>query len=116
MKLTVLICAVAAACTWAAPTLAIPVRPDDRAGPQGPGVTTLSTSLRPDDRAGFRGIGHAPDATALSGPQPTRGAASGFDWSAAGVGAIAGVAAAVVVLLVWALALRRSHRRVEASA
>ncbi len=138
MKLTVLVCILAAACMWAAtagatpvrdpswrtppashvgvPTQAIAVRPDDRGGLRLPGVTSLPTSLRPDDRAGFRGVGHAAYATARSDAQSATGAASGFDWSSAGVGAIVGVAAAIVVLLGWALALRRSHRRVEASA
>jgi hypothetical protein len=90
------------------------LRPDDRAGPRGAGVMVLSTSVRPDDRAGFRGAGREPSEIAVSTPHSVPSTGNGFDWSAAGVGA--GAAAAVVLLFGCALTLRRSHRRVEASA
>ena len=92
----------------------VSVRPDDRAGLRGAGVTSLSASVRPDDRAGFRGVVREPNTIALGGRHSPPVSESGFDWTAAGAGA--GTATTVVLLLAWALTLRRSHRRAEASA
>jgi hypothetical protein len=97
------------------PTLSatVGVRPDDRAGFRGAVGTSPLASVRPDDRPGFRGIARMPGTTALGGNRSVAGADSGFDWTAAGAGA--GIATTVVLLLAWALTLRRNHQRAEAS-
>jgi hypothetical protein len=116
MKNAVVACVAGAALATAAPAAiaSAGVRPDDRAGPRGAGVTSLSTSLRPDDRAGPRGVGGGPSEIALGSTRSAPATGNGFDWSAAGVGAAA--ATVVVALLGWALTLRRGNRRAEASA
>jgi len=99
------------------------VRPDDRAGlrvvgatnpsligrPDGRSLLGADRPLRPDDRAGFRGAGGEPHNTAFADQQAAAATAGGFDWTAAGTGA--GAATALVLLLSWALMLRRNHRR-----
>lgn len=88
-------------------TASAAVRPDDRAGVRGAGSALAAVTLRPDDRAGIRGAGSDVRAISVAGPQ-AGGPADGFDWSAAGAGA--GVATAVVLLLSWALIVRRNQR------
>lgn len=66
------------------------VRPDDRGGIRGantPSVMTASSpttvAVRPDDRGGVRGIG----STKVAASEVSVSGGSGFDWSAAGIGA-----------------------------
>jgi hypothetical protein len=94
-------------------------RPDDRAGvrvvsstnasaigrPDGRALLSADSRLRPDDRAGVRGVGGQSFAEQSAVASTT----GGFDWTAAGTGA--GAATAAVLLLSWALMLRRNHRR-----
>jgi hypothetical protein len=98
----------------AAASATVGVRPDYRAGFRGTVVASPLASVRPDDRAGLRGVVREPYAIALGGQRSVPGTDGGFDWTAAGAGA--GTAMTVVLLLAWALTLRRSHRRAEASA
>jgi hypothetical protein len=97
-----------------AATGAAGVRPDDRAGFRGVVVSSPSTSVRPDDRAGSRGIVPETQRIAFGGRHFVPGTERGFDWVAAGAGA--GTATAMVLLVGWALMLRRNHRRAEAHA
>jgi hypothetical protein len=77
-------------------------RPDDQAGPIGVGAVALAgtsdldraVAVRPDDRA-VRGAGSIDDAA----PAPVvvvAPASTGFDWTDAAIGAIGGIAAAVL--------------------
>ena len=109
------------------------VRPDDRAGPRGPGAidvqsatTTSSTATRPDDRAEARGPGafetnttstptRPDDRAGERGPgafdQPTvlvTQSSTGFDWGDAFVGALGGIGTAL--LLTGALFLLLGQR------
>jgi hypothetical protein len=76
----------------AAASVSTSIRPDDRAGLRGPGARsqTATAPARPDDRAGVRGPGAAPTV-------PTTPAASGFDWSDAGIGALGAFGLAMVL-------------------
>ena len=70
-------------------------RPDDRAGPRGPGAVTPVAVVRPDDRAGPRGAGAVAPTVVV-----TPVAATGIDWTdplvIAGLTALAAVAAMAV--------------------
>jgi hypothetical protein len=68
------------------------VRPDDRASLRGPGAfgQIATPSVRPDDRAGVRGPGAVPTVLLTQSP-------SGFDWSAAGIGALGAFGLALVL-------------------
>ena len=87
-------------------------RPDDRAGIRFPGgapqavVVSGDAGLgpRPDNRAGTLGVGST---TSADTTVPT--SSSGFDWTAAGIGA--GVATALVVLLATGAAVAIPRRR-----
>ena len=80
--------------------------PDNRAEPRGPGAIAAqqaaSTPVRPDDRAGARGPG------ALTPTVVVESTSSGFDWSAAAIGMIGGMGAAL--LLTGALFLLLGQR------
>ena len=70
-------------------------RPDDRAAARGPGAIAAqqaaSTPVRPDDRAGARG----PEA--LTPTPVVESRSSGFDWSAAAIGMVSGMGAALLL-------------------
>ena len=112
-KLTVISAAVAASLVFTFSAFAA-TRPDDRAGVHGPGAAVAAQvggddpglAPRPDDRAGVLGVG-SDESTAAS---VTR---SGFDWTAAGLGA---GATGAVMLLVGAAALLAMPRRQRAVA
>jgi len=99
------------------------VRPDDRPGPRGAGISrsapafgpdvferavlrqNASTALRPDDRAGLHGIG-----AQLAGTPPlTTTTAAGFQWLDAGFGAAATLA--LILMIAGVAAARASHQR-----
>jgi hypothetical protein len=100
------------------------VRPDDRAGLRGVGITPLATPVdltdvferavlrhnasglpRPDDRAGLRGVG-----TPLAASEPAATIVSaGFQWADAAIGAAA--ALALVLILAGSAAALGSHHR-----
>jgi hypothetical protein len=103
LALSVLASLVLALPAWAA------VRPDDRAGLHGVGVSPAPAQTRPDDRPGFRGAGRQAGLTSFSSNHAVPGTESGFDWAAAGAGA--GTATALVLLLTWSLTFRRNQRR-----
>ncbi len=84
-------------------------RPDDRPGLHGVGAVPASAQMRPDDRAGFRGVGAQAVTSSFRSNHAVPGSDSGFDWAAAGAGA--GTATTVMLLLTWALTLRRNQRR-----
>ena len=110
-KLTVIAAAVAASLFFTFSAFAA-TRPDDRAGVHGPGAAVATDGRdpglapRPDNRAGVLGVG-SDESTAAS---VTR---SGFDWTAAGLGA---GATGAVILLVGAAALLAMPRRQRAVA
>jgi hypothetical protein len=67
-------------------------RPDDLAGPRGPGaVAAQNAPVRPDDRAGPRGTGAFAPVVVVGSPE------SGFDWRDATIGGAAGVGIALLV-------------------
>jgi hypothetical protein len=72
--------------------IATSVRPDDRANLRGPGALDqiATPSVRPDDRADVRGPGAVPTVFLTQSP-------SGFDWSAAGIGALGAFGLALVL-------------------
>ena len=78
-------------------------RPDGRA------LFRVATPPRPDDRADVRGSSGQAETTAFGKQDAAAASGGGFDWTAAGTGA--GAATALVLLLSWALMLRRNHRR-----
>jgi hypothetical protein len=83
---------------------ALATRPDDRAGLRGPGALVATTdAVRPDDRGGVRGPG--PEAI---DPVPAV-TTSGFDWTAAGIGLVGGLAIAVLAGGIAATTVQR-HR------
>src|SRR3954447_20894757 len=87
-------------------------RPDDRAGVHGPGAAVAAQvggddpglAPRPDNRAGGLGIGSDERTSAAA-------TSSGFDWTAAGLGA---GATGAVILLVGAAAMLAMPRRQRA--
>ena len=92
------------------------VRPDDRAGLLGPGLTSRATvqhAVRPDDRAGIRGVVTQSRVLRVLHPHVAR--SGSFDWNDALIGA--GVASVAAMLLLFtALALRRHPRLAPAAA
>ena len=88
---------------------ALAERPDDRAGMLGVGATaaTQPTFTHPDNLSGLRGPGAFP-AVAAAEPQ------SAFDWSDAGIGAIAAFALALAGLGGARAFSRERHRHAAA--
>jgi hypothetical protein len=86
-----------------------PVRPDDRAGFLGAAVANAASSsaVRPDTGGGLRGAGAGSAEATSQGP-------SGFDWSAAGIGALG--AFGVCLLAVAGVAVIGHERRRHAAA
>jgi hypothetical protein len=101
--------------------LAQGLRPDDRAGLRGAVESNPASvagalggdvhSLRPDDRAGYRGILGQPQPISVASRSPVAATDHGFDWMAAGAGAGVAAATGILLLLTWALTLRRGQRR-----
>jgi|GraSoiStandDraft_26_1057304.scaffolds.fasta_scaffold221190_2 hypothetical protein len=112
-KLTVISAAVAASLVFTFSAFAA-TRPDDRAGVHGPGAAVAAQvggddpglAPRPDNRAGVLGIGSDESTSAAA-------TSSGFDWTAAGLGA---GATGAVILLVGAAAMLAMPRRQRAVA
>jgi hypothetical protein len=108
IKLTVLATAVAASLVFTISAFAA-TRPDDRAGVRGPGAAVATQvessgpglAPRPDNRAGVLGIGSEESTSAAT--------SSGFDWTAAGIGA--GATGAFVVLAAAAAMLAMPRRQ-----
>jgi len=79
----------------AASEVAGSTHPDNRAEARGPGAIAAqqasSTPVRPDDRAGARGPG------ALTPTLVVESTSSGFDWSAAAIGMVGGMGAALLL-------------------
>ena len=90
----------------AASEVAGSTHPDNRAEARGPGAIAAqqaaSTPVHPDDRAGARGPG------ALTPTPVVESTSSGFDWSAAAIGMVGGMGAAL--LLTGALFLLLGQR------
>jgi hypothetical protein len=113
IKLTVLATAVAASLVFTISAFAA-IRPDDRAGVRGPGAAVATQvesngpglAPRPDNRAGVLGIGSEESTSAAT--------SSGFDWTAAGIGA--GATGAFVILVAAAAAMLAMPRRQRAIA
>jgi hypothetical protein len=78
-----------------------PQRPDDRAGPRGPGAAVV-VPVRPDDRAEPRGPGIGPSVVYTVDT-------SAFHWRDAGVGF--GAATGIVLLAGGFLLVARRHRK-----
>jgi hypothetical protein len=110
-KLTVLAAAAATSLVFTFSAFAA-TRPDDRAGVHGPGAAVATyggdpgLAPRPDNRAGVLGIGSDERTSAAA-------TSSGFDWTAAGIGA---GATGAVLLLVGAAAMLAMPRRQRAIA
>jgi len=101
---------------------ALAQRPDDQAGPRGPGAVAPTAlpveSVRPDDRAEPRGPGTLYSASVRPNDRPTHGPGSttvepivvvestGFDWT---YPALAGALAVVAALIVAAVLMTRHH-------
>jgi hypothetical protein len=97
-----------------APT-AFAERPDDKAGKIGVGSVqpTGATYAHPDDRADARGPGAYEERLPELAPQALVQDDGGFDWAAAGVGALAAFAVAML-FLGGVQVLRRERRHVPA--
>jgi hypothetical protein len=97
-----------------APT-AFAERPDDRAGKIGVGSvqSTGATYAHPDDRAEARGPGANEERLPELVPQAVALEDGGFGWAAAGVGALAAFAVAVL-FLGGVQVVRRERRHVPA--
>jgi hypothetical protein len=80
-------------------------RPDDRAEVRGPALAIVmrETAPRPDDRPGIRGPGPAPIVVGTQAP-------SGFDWSAAGIGALGAFGISLLVFAGAQLVVRERGR------
>ena len=102
-RLTLAVAAVVVACGGAASAQALGVRPDDRTGIRGAGMTSTDTrdapAPRPDDNAGIRGVGT---------PRQAPSSGGGFHWIDAGLGAAGTLG---VVLLASGTALIVLQRR-----
>ena len=83
-------------------------RPDDRGGLLGVGaVQAASAPTRPDDRPGTRGPGPAPIVIAAE-------SRSGFDWGAAGIGALGAIGLCLLVATGLQLVARERGRHAAA--
>jgi hypothetical protein len=111
IKLTVLATAVAASLVFTISAFAA-IRPDDRAGVRGPGAAVATQvesngpglAPRPDNRAGVLGTGFEESTSAAT--------SSGFDWTAAGIGAAATGAFVILVAAAAMLAMPRRQRAI----
>jgi hypothetical protein len=80
-------------------------RPDDLAGPRGPGaIAAQNAPARPDDRPGPRGPGAFADVTVVETAE------SSFDWRDAAIGGVGGVGLALLVTGGGVLVLTQTRR------
>ena len=90
------------------------VRPDDRAGPRGPGAFASTyaaqPAMRPDDKAGTRGPGAVSPGTATIVVR----SANTFDWGDAAIGVVSGMGFALLLVGVAVLtAVTRTKTRLS---